>query len=155
MLLLQVEAIWARQRYVEGFYEVGSWMNVLLFCYDARSWMGIAFCFHGCLRLRERREFALPKMWVTAWPRRLILGQRDNRTVCPSSKCCALERTHRFVHRSKVHLLCVGGGGIDVVKSESEEVQVGVWSWNFEHLWVIVEYPFDTRFVPVRCPKWG
>jgi hypothetical protein len=28
--------------------------------------------------------------------------------------------------------LCVGG--VDVVKSESEDVQVGVWSWNFEHL---------------------
>jgi hypothetical protein len=73
VLLLQMEAIRARRRYVEGVYEVGSRMNVLLFYYDARSWMGIPFHFHGCLRLRERREVdvffctqALPKMWVKA-----------------------------------------------------------------------------------------
>jgi hypothetical protein len=54
------------QQFEEGVYEEGSRMNVLLFYYDARSWMGIAFRFHGCLRLRERREFALPKMWVKA-----------------------------------------------------------------------------------------
>ena len=31
VLLLQMEAIWVRQRNVEGVYEVGSQMNVLLF----------------------------------------------------------------------------------------------------------------------------
>ena len=50
-----------------------------------------------------------------------------------------------------MHLLCVGG--VDVVKSESEEVQVGVWSWNFEHLSDLVEYQFDTHVVPLICPK--